>query len=448
MKGVPSGEVTFPNLFSGTYVLTAFDSNNCPSNQLIVTVPSRPQLFAQPITVTNETCPGAKDGIITINASGGAPYDSNVYVFNVSGQPSVVTSTPYTSIPLAVGPYQVSVTDSVGCSTPPVTVTIEPPTPLSTLTPATQSIAPTCPSGSDGQIIVYATGGQPPLKYAVLTPTPKYQSSNILSGLAGGINYSVSVEDSVGCSIVLSPIFVPTVTFTPQGITVIKPLSCTGASDAVIKANVTGGLAPVQFTLDGVVGPSADPVFTNVGPGFHTITITDANTPPCTLYETVYLPEPAPLAINFIVFTSPTCAGTNTGSLFIVAVGGTTPYSYSVDGGLSYSSSDTIPGLAAGTYSVVVKDANGCLAMSTGIVPVGNPLVFTTITKTNVSAVGEADGSITITVSGGSGGYMYSINGGTSFSSNNTFTGLTAGTYSLAVKDTTGCTITGFATIL
>lgn len=448
ITGVPAGNVVIPNLLAGTYLVSATDSNNCTATPIRITLNTPPQLFVQPVTVTNETCPGLNNGTITITASGGKPFTGNEYSYSVvgpSGSFSGFGTYPFTFTGIPVGTYAVTVTDALSC-TATTNVTISAAIPIVVGSPATQSIAPTCPGGSDGQIIVYASGGTPPLQYALNTATPSFSPSNSITGLAAG-TYSVLVTDANGCPpITIDNILVPSVTFAQEGITVIKPLSCAGASDAIIKAKVLGGVPPVQYMLDGVVGPQANPVFTNLGAGLHTITIFDANTPPCTLAQSIILSAPSPLAINNVIPTTPTCVGSKTGSFFIIAGGGTPPYKYSVDGGLSYGSSDIISGLAAGTYSIIVKDANGCFVMITGVITPPLPLVIGVAT-TNVSSAGLANGSITITPSGGAGGYLYSINGGTTFSSSNTFTGLSTGTYKIVVKDANGCTVNATAVI-
>ena len=133
--------------------------------------------------------------------------------------------------------------------------------------------------------------------------------------------------------------------------------------------------------------------------------------------------------------TNTTC-GASTGSITATGSGTTAPYTYSIDG-ITFQASGTFTGLAAGVYTVTVKDANGC--KSTKVVTILNsngPVL--TYASTNADC-GNNNGTITVNATGGTAPYQYSINGVT-YQSSNFFTGLVGGTYTLTVKDATGCT--------
>lgn len=164
-------------------------------------------------------------------------------------------------------------------------------------------------------------------------------------------------------------------------------------------------------------------------------------TPAVVEVPAVVIPDP-------VVIESVTRAG---GTLTIAASGGTGQLSYSVNGGKNFTVSNTFKGLVAGTYTLVVKDQVGVTATRTEkIAPLVAPQKPATqatsqrstlkilTTQKKASRKGLPTGSITIKAAGGSGGLSYSINGGSSFSSNNTFSGLKAGTYSVVVKDAKG----------
>lgn len=133
-------------------------------------------------------------------------------------------------------------------------------------------------------------------------------------------------------------------------------------------------------------------------------------------------------------------AGSNNGS--ITAIGtGSTGFTYSLNGG-TFQSSGTFSGLAAGTYTIVAKDANGCTGSNSFTLTAPNPCAGVTITVSATTVnptTGNNNGSITATASGGTGPYTYSLNSG-AFQSSGTFTGLGAGTYTIVGRDANGCT--------
>ncbi|RMG92629.1 MAG: hypothetical protein D6706_16565, partial [Chloroflexi bacterium] len=132
----------------------------------------------------------------------------------------------------------------------------------------------------------------------------------------------------------------------------------------------------------------------------------------------------------------------NTGTITINATNAT---QYSINGGATYSSSNVFTGLGSGTYYVVVRNSSGCTASWPTPITITIPpeIVISAINKIDVACFGGSTGQIEITASGGTGSLSYSINGGTTYQSSNLFTGLTAGTYSIMVKDGNGCTKSG-----
>ena len=141
----------------------------------------------------------------------------------------------------------------------------------------------------------------------------------------------------------------------------------------------------------------------------------------------------------------PTCLPN--GSITLNATGGNPPYQYSIDGGVTYQSSNVFTGLGGGTYVIKVKDALNCTATQTLVLTAANPLLQT-LAKTDADC--STAGTITVTASGGGvAPYEYSINGGTSYQSSNVFTGLAGGTYTVRTRNpVTGCTATGTITIV
>lgn len=132
-----------------------------------------------------------------------------------------------------------------------------------------------------------------------------------------------------------------------------------------------------------------------------------------------------------------TLCGASTGSITATGAGTPGPYTYSIDG-TNFFASNIFSGLAAGIYTITVRDAAGCVnRIRVTIVNTDGPTVTTSGTNANCSV---NNGSVTVTASGGLPPYEYSVNNGVTYQSNNFFTGLGAGTYTIIVRDANACT--------
>ena len=139
---------------------------------------------------------------------------------------------------------------------------------------------------------------------------------------------------------------------------------------------------------------------------------------------------------------------TDNGTITITAAGGAAPLSYSIDGGMTFSSNSVFNNVREGDYNIVVEGAGGCTGMTTTVVD--GPMPYSITTSSTQDTDCEIDnGTITITVdSGGTPPFMYSIDGGVTFETTGDFMFLAEGIYSIVVSDSGGCTETGSATVL
>ena len=142
---------------------------------------------------------------------------------------------------------------------------------------------------------------------------------------------------------------------------------------------------------------------------------------------------------------NPSCTN-NDGTITIAGVtgGSVSPYvyQYSIDG-VNWQQSATLTGLSAGNYTVQIRDRNAhtCSSLISGIILTNAPL-GASVATTPVSCNGAADGKITVTASGGTGNYQYSLNGGTSWSNNGgLFTGIGTLTHDVQIRDKTNTAI-------
>jgi hypothetical protein len=171
--------------------------------------------------------------------------------------------------------------------------------------------------------------------------------------------------------------------------------------------------------------------FLNLAPGNYTAYVKDSKG--CIGSKEVTVTRSALLNISVSKKNTSICV--NDGSVNISASGGTTPYTYRLNGG-AYQVSNTFSALAVGNYSLTVKDFKGCT--KTVGVNIGLNEIVVNANTTNASNCTATDGSIQLSAAGGFGPYLYSIDGSV-FQTGNIFNNLQAGEYSGYAKDTKGC---------
>ncbi|RMG87187.1 MAG: hypothetical protein D6714_02870 [Bacteroidetes bacterium] len=103
---------------------------------------------------------------------------------------------------LAAGTYEIIAVDSAGCSD---TLSVDVPATAPNWDYSVFIANETC-AGNDGSIEIQVTGGNEPLTYHW---TPDVSDSGQATGLSAGVNYSVEIIDSAGCSLVLENLSVP-----------------------------------------------------------------------------------------------------------------------------------------------------------------------------------------------------------------------------------------------
>jgi hypothetical protein len=213
-------------------------------------------------------------------------------------------------------------------------------------------------------------------------------------------------------------------------------VSCNGGTDGSATVTATGGTSPYTYAWSNATTTAN---VTNLAAGTYTVTVSDANN--CTATSSLSITEPTTLLSSVAIDSNVSCNGLSNGGLTASANGGTSPYTFAWSNSATTAS---ITGLTAGTYSVTVSDANGCTSTANGTITEPTALAVASATNTNVTCNGGADGSATVTATGGTSPYTYAwSNTGTTAS----ITGLTAGTYTATVTDANGCTTTTTATV-
>ncbi|WP_254050291.1 MBG domain-containing protein [Myroides sp. N17-2] len=394
----------------GTYTVTITDANKC-SIKKEVTI-TGPTAITATIKQTDVSCNGGANGTSTVIASGGTP--PYTYSWFPSG------GTAATATGLRAGTYTVTITDANQCQIA-VKSTITEPTVLNT---AIASTIVSCNGGANGSASAIVSGGTAPYAYFWSTGA----TTQTITGLTAG-SYEVTVTDANSCT-------------KSQRITITEPkaltatmsqtnVSCFGHTNGTATVSVSGGTPPYIYSWS----PSGGTAATAVGlkAGNYTVTITDANK--CSIEKEVTITGPTAITATTSQ-TNVLCNGGSNGVATVTPLGGTGSYTYLWNNGATTRS---ITGLTAGTYEVTVTDTNLCQITKT--FNITQPTVITTTpSQTNVSCNGGANGTASVNVLGGMGGYTYkwSPSGGTAA----TATGLTAGTYIVTITDANGCSAT------
>lgn len=221
--------------------------------------------------------------------------------------------------------------------------------------------------------------------------------------------------------------------------------TCAGNNGSIV-ITATGGTGPLSYSVDNGATFQTSNTFNGLSSGPYSIVVEDSIG--CQQTSNVTLLAPVLPVISNVAVTHPSCFGGTNGSITITASGGTGTLQYSIDNGSTFQTSTTFSGLNAGVYTIVVQDANGCQASSTGTLNNPPAIVITSLSPVHPICSGGATGSITVAASGGTGALQYSIDGGGTFQSGNNFNGLTAGSYSVVVKDANGCQTTSSVTLI
>lgn len=400
---------------AGIYIVTVKDANLCLSTQTISV--TQPTALSVSLLAHNANCTAA-NGVITSTVTGGTP----IYTYAWTGG----GGSGSTSNSLVAGTYSLTVTDANGCLFNTfATIGV---TPGGTAV-VTSSSNVTCNGANNGYLTVTPSGGASPFTYSW---SPGGYVTSTASSLAPG-TYTCVVTDFYGCNAtVVSTITEPTVL---NALMNSNNAKCYGTASGTVTASGTGGTFPYTYvwpTLSSTL--SAVP---NVAVGIYSCTVTDASG--CSVTRSITVTQPSSITLTSSV--TPANCGMANGSTSVTVGGGTPAYTYTWSTG---STSASISGVAAGTYTVLVRDANNCLQTLSSTVPnLSGPSIAIT-TQTNVSCFGGSNGVATALASAGTGTYTYSWSNG---NVTPTASGLSVGVYTVSVTDAMGCLASTIVTI-
>ena len=467
----------FEFLGAGTYYLQVEDAIGCELSSPVEVTITQP---ANPLTVDTDSspvgCSGCTagttcEGAAWINISGGTAFaDLTTYPSGYNIEWKDNAGTTVTSVAggtrieqQSAGSYTVTVTDAKGCTVSEV-IDIETVDAI-TLTEVSRTHVD-CYGSATGRFTVQAAGGDSNADYQFSLDQNNWFGPDVTDGAQrtfenlSADTYDVYVRDAnyprcetqLGTSIVISE---------PDKLDVYElpgshvNVNCYGDDTGAFEVEADGGSGVYTFSLNGGTYAAAD-LFTDLVAGSYSVTVQDAEGCTASLANPVEITHSPDLTIIDYDVTDASCNLGNDGEITITAKGGDGNYVYSLTDGTdtwAAQASATFGGLNPGSYNATVTDGNSCVATYNGI-EVDDPDVALTLTHNvdqNVLCRGGSSGEFTVTASGGSGGYEFSIDGGATWDDDGTnsysWDGQFAGTYTVDVRDAKGCTTDESVTI-
>jgi hypothetical protein len=328
---------------------------------------------------------------------------------------------------VASGTYNLVAQNPDGCTSNSTTAVINPQPPTPT-TPTISIQQPTCASATGTITITSATNG---LTFSVdggsFLPYPS--TGFVLSSGA----HTLSAQNSFGCISAAINFSINIQPATPAApiVNIVQP-NCTTANAVVtVTSNTTGllfslnGSAPVPYPTSGYSLASGN------------YTLTALNSVGCTSAITNFNIIQQPTTPNGTLTTGVIACSGGTTTLTVTATGGVAPYEYSLNAGATYQPSNifTVP---VGVYSVTIRGANGCSALTNSINVTAPALITATATQGAGILCNGGTTTLTVVASGGTPPLQYSLNGG-AYQTNNIFT-VGAGLQRITVRDANLCT--------
>ncbi len=417
-------------LAAGNYTITATDSLGCTASaSYTITQPANGINLQNPV-ITPASCPGVANGAIVANATGGS--GALTYAWTEVSNSAHLSGASISS--LLSGTYTLTVTDANNCS---VSASYVVTAPAAIVIDSLVPHAEPCFGLNTGGASVYIHGGTAPVDYLWTTSTGDTLSSSnslgydFLSDVSAG-TVSVIITDANHCSA-----FDTTTITQPTALAISlvnqTNLLCFGGNNGSMMLTASGGTPAYTYAWSNGSNTLNDSM---LSAGVYTITLTD--TKQCTAVQSYTLTQPTALVSNPGV-DNILCFGASNGQVDANPSGGTPPYAFKWSNG---DSTQIAGGLAPGAYTGTVADNNGCtVTLSANIIQPAQLNV--SFTPSPVKCIGQKNGSVTISLTGGTPPYGYSATRDSVnfiYGSNDSITGLDTGTYILLFSDDNGCT--------
>ncbi|RMA64366.1 T9SS type B sorting domain-containing protein [Ulvibacter antarcticus] len=442
----------FSGVPSGTYIVTVTDTVTLCSEDVTITLENAtPVIFTAEGTDTS--CNGASDGTITVDLP---PSNNNpIYTYEITA-PIVVpaqTSNIFTGLPAAT--YTVQVISGRGCIAT-TDVTIDEPTLLEVTGSATTFSCDPNNTVSTSVITITEVGGTPAYLYSI--NGTNYFNSNVFEVADTGATQTITVyaKDANNCIATNTVTIEPLPTITATAFVIGTPIDCNETGSVLI--NVTGGSGNFTYQMLPTGAPQVSNSFDISGPGTYYFQVNDMDTD-CYFLTLPFEVLPFDtIDATLIASEANDCFGDNNGELELTINGYIGAYTYQLYDGAgtpvgvlvtanTSTNPEIISGLPSGNFSVeIIETETPFCTTSTNVVTIGSPptpLLLEISETSNVTCTND-QGTITAIASGGTSPYEYELTGASTipYSSNNTFTDLSAGTYTVNTRDANGCIAT------
>ncbi|MEZ4936003.1 MAG: PKD domain-containing protein [Crocinitomicaceae bacterium] len=423
-------------LATGDYEITVTDQNGtgCVSVDTFTVGSALNVPAIDSVTIVDESCFGLNDGSIEVHISGGTGSPT---VTLLQGAVQIAQNGTGIFPNLAPGTYDIEVDDG-GCVVTSQAIVKAGPNINFTFS----TVQATC-GASNGSIEINATGGSG-YEFSITGGAPT-QTDSIFNNLSAGAYSGYVIDVASGCeysqAINVTNVSSQTIVSVDSSAT-----SCNGLCDGSFTVHMSGGVTPINFSIDNGTTTQTDSTFSGLCAGVYDIWTEDQTG--CVATTQVTIDEPAP--ISFMAdSTDASCNGVCDGEIQIHNVlGGDGTYNFTISNGAAVGpqADSLFVGLCAGNYSLTVEDGNGCT--SNGIINVVEPIALNLVFHTaDAVCNGDCDGYAEANISGGIAPYSFVWTAGLNIQNDSTIIDVCAGTYDLTVTDNNGCTIDtlGFA---
>jgi len=433
---------------AGAYNVMIMDVNGCVSTAESHTVNNYGGPVISIDVLTNVTCFGGSDGEIQISVTGGnAPYN---YTWNGS---NAFTSTNSNISGLSAATYDLDIVDASGCAANAYGNIVNEPSAGVSFTYSAVDIS--CNGAGDGTFTLTGAGGNGSYTYSNDNGS-SYQTGASFTTLNAG-SYDLMVMDDLGCTSIAQTATITDPVLLAVTINSTNDVNCFGDADGSMVADpATGGTGAYYYQWYDNNGGSAVVGETNLttanvlAAGVYYIEVTDDMGCTATSPNESII-EPAEIVFN-VTTTQPLCSGNNGEIVVDVISGGTSPFNFTLDNGAVWNTGTSpmnYSNLPVGNYDLNVRDANMCLGTAQNaelIDPIAMTLNFVAIDE---NCFGDGDGSIDLTVSGGTAPYQFDWdNDGTGdMDDTEDLVGLAPSLYSVSVVDANGCNSNSGVTI-
>ena len=354
-------------------------------------------------TTSTSTICTSPSGIASVSATGATTY-------HWSNNASTATINN-----VAAGTYTVTVSDANGCSASSSVVVSSTNYPVNPSATSTNAICT-----ANGTATGNAVAGSAPYTYL----WSNNGNTQTITGL-GANTYTVTITDNLGCTGTAST----TVSSSTTNIssTIMATSTQCGSNTGSATVTPTNGTASYTYHWNNNQSTAG---ITGLGAGGYQVTITDANGCTGTASTSVNTPNgPSATQTSASVY----CHGMSNGSVDVTTTGGTGNISYIWNSG---ATTEDLSGVAAGTYTLTITDANNCSFTITSTVTEPAVLQATGV-ATNITCFGAGNGGVDLSVTGGTPNYLYNWGGA---GSTQDLSNLAAGNYTVTVQDNRDCT--------